>query len=59
MENAQSTVPAGYIEDVAGLELPVQQASRAFTPEEIKRTLVPAHPSGVLRVEHGKTAPSC
>ena len=51
VENAQSTVPAGYIEDVAGLELPVQQASRAFTPEEIKRALVPAHPSGVLRVE--------
>lgn len=51
VESAQSTDPAGYLEDVAGLELPVQQASRAFTPEHLRRALVPGHPSGVLRLE--------
>lgn len=51
VDASQSSVPAGYLEDVAGQELPVQQASRAMTPEHIKRTLVPGHPSGVLRLE--------
>ncbi len=48
---AQSSVPAGYLEDVAGQELPVQQATRAFDPEHLKRTLVTGHNSGVLRLE--------
>lgn len=51
VDASQSSVPAGYLEDVAGQELPVQQASRALTPEHIKRTLVPGHASGVLRLE--------
>ena len=51
VERAQSTLSAGYLEDVAGLELPVQQASRLITPEQLKRTPVPEHPSGVLRLE--------
>lgn len=51
VERAQSTLSAGYLEDVAGLELPVQQASRIITPEQLMRTPVPEHPSGVLRLE--------
>lgn len=51
LEAAQSSVPAGYLEDVAGQELPVQQATRALDPEHLKRTLVPGHASGVLRLE--------
>ncbi len=48
---AQSTLSAGYLEDVAGLEIPLQQRSRATTTEHIKRALIEAHPSGILRVE--------
>lgn len=51
IEASQSSIPAGYLEDVAGQELPVQQASRTATPEQLMRTLVPGHPSGVLRLE--------
>lgn len=51
VEAAQSGIPAGYLEDVAGQELPVRQSTRATTPEHIKRTLIPGHPSGVLRLE--------
>lgn len=51
VERAQSTLSAGYLEDVAGLELPVQQASRIITPEQLMRTPVTEHPSGVLRLE--------
>lgn len=51
LEAAQSSVPAGYLEDVAGQELPVQQATRALDPEHLKRTPVPGHASGVLRLE--------
>lgn len=51
VEAAQSSIPAGYLEDVAGQEMPVQQFTRAQTPEHLKRTLVPGHPSGVLRLE--------
>lgn len=51
LEAAQSSVPAGYLEDVAGQELPVQQATRALDREHLKRTLVPGHASGVLRLE--------
>lgn len=51
LEAAQSSVPAGYLEDVAGQELPVQQATRALDPEHLKRTLVPGQASGVLRLE--------
>ncbi len=49
--DAQSTLPAGYLEDVAGLEVPVQQRSRAVTTEHIKRAPISSHPSEVLRVE--------
>ncbi len=51
VEAAQSTIPAGYLEDVAGQEVPVQQATRAQTPEHLRRTLVPGHESGVLRLD--------
>lgn len=51
VERSQSTLSAGYLEDVAGLELPVQQASRLMTPENLRRTPVAGHPSGVLRLE--------
>ncbi len=48
---AQSSVSAGYLEDVAGQELPIQQDTRAMSPEQLKRTLVPGHPGGILRLE--------
>ena len=51
VEASQSSIPAGYLEDVAGQELPVRQSTRAADPEHIKRTLIPGHPSGVLRLE--------
>lgn len=51
LDAAQSGIPAGYLENVAGQELPVQQATRAITPEHLKRTPVPGHPSGALRLE--------
>ena len=51
VQDAQSTAPAGYLEDVAGMELPVQQASRAASPEHLRRALVKSHPGGVLRLE--------
>lgn len=51
LESAQSSIPAGYLEHVAGQELPVQQSARAFDIENLKRALVPGHPSGVLRLE--------
>ena len=51
LESAQSSDPAGYLEDVAGQELPVQQATRATTVDHLNRALIPTHPGGVLRVE--------
>lgn len=51
VEAAQSSEPAGYLEDVSGQELPVQQYTRAADTEHFKRTLVPGHRSGVLRLE--------
>ncbi len=48
---AQSTLPAGYLEDLAGLEVPLQQITRATSTEHIGRALIDTHPSGVLRVE--------
>ena len=48
---AQSTIPAGYLEDVAGQELPIQQESRFNNLEQLNRALVSSHPSGVLRLE--------
>ena len=51
LETAQSSDPAGYLEDVAGQELPVQQATRATTADHLNRALIPGHPSGILRVE--------
>ncbi|MBE6418323.1 MAG: efflux RND transporter permease subunit [Akkermansiaceae bacterium] len=53
VESAQSSIPAGYLEDVAGVELPVQQNTRAFTTEHLKRAIVTDHPTdGVVRLEH-------
>ena len=53
VEAAQSSIPAGYLEDVAGVELPVQQNTRAFTEEHLKRAIVTDHPTdGVVRLEH-------
>ena len=51
LETSQSSDPAGYLEDVAGQELPVQQATRATTADHLNRALIPGHPGGVLRVE--------
>ena len=52
VEAAQSSIPAGYLEDVAGVELPVQQNTRAFTPEHLRRAIVTDHPTdGVVRLE--------
>ena len=52
VEAAQSSIPAGYLEDVAGVELPVQQNTRAFTPEHLRRAIVADHPTGgVVRLE--------
>ncbi len=51
VEAAQSTIPAGYLEDVAGQEVPVQQSSRLQQPEHLRRTLVPGHVSGILRLD--------
>ncbi len=52
VEAAQSSIPAGYLEDVAGVELPVQQNTRAFTPEHLRRAIVAEHPTeGVVRLE--------
>ena len=48
---AGSAEPAGYLEDVAGLELPLQQDSRVETLEQIRRSLVPAHASGTVKIE--------
>ena len=52
VEAAQSSIPAGYLEDVAGVELPIQQHTRAFTPEHLRRAIVTDHPTdGVVRLE--------
>ncbi|MBT9449522.1 efflux RND transporter permease subunit [Akkermansia glycaniphila] len=48
---SQSTIPAGYLEDVAGQELPIQQDSRMMNLEQIRRAILPGHPSGTIRVE--------
>ncbi len=48
---AQSTDPAGYLEDVAGQELPVQQATRALTLDHLRRAPLLGRPDGTLRVE--------
>lgn len=48
---AGSSDPAGYLEDVAGLELPLQQDSRVETLEQLRRSLVLAHPSGTAKIE--------
>ncbi len=52
VESSQSSIPAGYLEDVAGVELPIQQHTRAFTPEHLRRAIVTDHPTdGVVRLE--------
>ncbi len=48
---AQSSISAGYLEDVAGQELPIQQDTRATNQDHLRRALVPGHPSGILRLE--------
>ncbi len=52
LQNAQSTDPAGYLEDVAGQELPIQQSTRAATRDHINRTPIPGREDGTLRVEN-------
>ena len=44
-------MPAGYLEDVAGQELPIQQDTRTANIEQLNRALVPGHPSGILRLQ--------
>ena len=52
VEVAQSSVPAGYLENVAGVELPIQQHTRAFTEEHLRRAIVTNHPAnGIIRLE--------
>lgn len=51
IEESQSSVPAGYLEDVAGQELPIQQDTRTANIEQLNRALVPDHPSGILRLQ--------
>ena len=41
IEESQSSVPAGYLEDVAGQELPIQQDTRTANIEQLNRALVP------------------
>lgn len=48
---AQSTDPSGYLEDVAGQELPVQQATRAMSAEHLRRAPILGRIDGTLRVE--------
>lgn len=51
LESAGSTAPAGYLEDVSGQELPVQQDSRTMTPDHLARTPIPGRADSTLRVE--------
>ena len=52
VELAQSSIPAGYLENVAGQELPLQQHARAFTEEHLRRAIVANHPAdGAVRLE--------
>lgn len=51
IEESQSSVPAGYLEDVAGQELPIQQDTRTANIEQLNRALVPDHASGILRLQ--------
>lgn len=50
VEGSQSTLPSGYLENVAGLELPLQQEGRIKDLEQVERALIPNHPSGTLRI---------
>lgn len=49
ISGSQSTLPAGYLEHVAGLELPLQQEGRIKNLEQVERAIIPGHP-GALRV---------
>lgn len=51
IQESQSSVPAGYLEDVAGQELPIQQDTRTANIEQLNRALVPDHASGILRLQ--------
>lgn len=51
VEAAGSAAPAGYLENAAGMELPIQQESRVETTEHLRRALVPAHLSGTAKIE--------
>ena len=44
IEESQSSVPAGYLEDVAGQELPIQQDTRTANIEQLNRALVRTTP---------------
>ncbi len=50
VESAQSTLPAGYLEDVAGQEIPLKQEARLQTIAQLERAIIPDHPSKVIRV---------
>lgn len=52
IQESQSSVPAGYLEDVAGQELPIQQDTRTANIEQLNRALVPDHASGILRLQN-------
>ena len=51
IQESQSSVPAGDLEDVAGQELPIQQDTRTANIEQLNRALVPDHASGILRLQ--------
>lgn len=51
INESQSSAPAGYLEDVSGQELPIQQDTRATDTEQLNRALIATHPSGVLRLQ--------
>lgn len=50
ISNAYSTTPAGFLEHVAGQELPLQQKTRIADTEQLKRTIVP-NTGGNMRLE--------
>ncbi|MFR4417167.1 MAG: efflux RND transporter permease subunit [Akkermansia sp.] len=52
IQESQSSVPAGYLEDVAGQELPFSR-TRTANIEQLNRALVPDHASGILRLQDG------
>lgn len=53
VERSQSTLPAGFLEEVAGQEIPLRQETRISDLDNIKRALIPDQASeNVVRVDH-------